>query len=187
VLLVRCVVCAPAPAVSHAEYVAKNTTPHAQSTLLSAPAAVRALDVAMDMLWPSGLVPLQVQPADITPSVPATAPLSPPEVPSAVAIAAPLESPLVRSLHMPNKLRPDGCDAHHTHALMQNGTLNNMLSTFVMRGFLHERDKGACTLYLLQHYHVDTYLADFTCAARPSSRLLDHKVVLCATSAHEKR
>jgi hypothetical protein len=51
----------------------------------------------------------------------------------------------------------------------------------------HERDWATNTIYISQPKHVQTLLSTFGSHAKPVSSPLDHKVVLAATSVHDKQ
>jgi hypothetical protein len=54
-------------------------------------------------------------------------------------------------------------------------------------GMYHERDWSAGVIYVSQPKHVETLLTAFECGSTSVSSPLDHKVVLSATTAHDKQ
>jgi hypothetical protein len=57
----------------------------------------------------------------------------------------------------------------------------------VFLGMYHERDWSTNTIYISQPKHVATVLSSFGACAKPVSSPLDHKIVLSATSDHDKQ
>jgi hypothetical protein len=66
---------APASAAPHASPVAQDTPPHSQNAPVSAPTAVQNADASVDVLQPTGPVPLPVPTEALTSAVPPTAAL----------------------------------------------------------------------------------------------------------------